>query len=303
MKQYFTNEVQGSPEGTIKAKTRDFHLFLGFYAQEVGTDHVDAWTPTVSKEFIKHLRSIVSEHTGKAYAPTTINRVIATIKHFGGKYLHKQHRPLLAGHPFQGVSDLDIPNPAWSGLSSRDIMRLKSAVDQRLAICKRKDQNPLLEATVFYTLLYTGLRESELCGLDLHQYHHKGFHSVVRKNNRIDNKVPVPSEARERIDQYLAHDYSKEKALFIGRFGDRLKTVDVRKICIRIAQQANAHLKKDEQIKLSPHMLRHTFLKKMADKHGVHYAQDFSGNKTMGIIFRYTQPSEEERSESVEGLF
>lgn len=53
----------------------------------------------------------------------------------------------------------------------------------------------------------------------------------------------------------------------------------------------------------SPHMLRHTFLKRVTDKHGVHIAQKLSGNVSVREIFRYAKPSEEESAAVVEGLF
>ncbi|MSO14536.1 hypothetical protein [Rickettsiales endosymbiont of Trichoplax sp. H2] len=41
-------------------------------------------------------------------------------------------------------------------------------------------------------------------------------------------------------------------------------------------------------------MLRHTFLKRVADKHGVHIAQKMSSNASISQIFRYTKPSQDE---------
>jgi len=53
-------------------------------------------------------------------------------------------------------------------------------------------------------LLGSGLRESEIVTLDVHQYHHKGLHEVQRhKSKRISQKVPLPQEARDYLDSYL----------------------------------------------------------------------------------------------------
>ncbi|MCE7929366.1 MAG: site-specific integrase, partial [Chloroflexi bacterium CFX7] len=70
-----------------------------------------------------------------------------------------------------------------------------------------------------------------------------------------------------------------------------------------ICRQANAHVPEAERIHLTPHMLRHTFLKRVADKHGVHVAQRMSGNVSIREIFRYTKPSEEEMQRTAEELF
>ena len=58
-----------------------------------------------------------------------------------------------------------------------------------------------------------------------------------------------------------------------------------------------------DKVYLTTHMLRHTFLKRVTDKHGVHVAQKLSGNTSVREIFRYAKPSEEEVERVVEGLF
>ena len=75
------------------------------------------------------------------------------------------------------------------------------------------------------------------------------------------------------------------------------------RICARISKQASAHLPPEEHFHLTPHQLRHTFLKHVADKHGVHYAQRLSGNVSIREVFRYTKPSDEEVEGDMEGLF
>ncbi len=98
------------------------------------------------------------------YKATSINRTLATIRH-AGRWLNNQ-RPLIAGDPLAQVKDVQVDSPDWNGLTSRQLMRLKAACEQRIKSCDRKNQNPLLETAVFYTLLGTGLHESELVTLN-----------------------------------------------------------------------------------------------------------------------------------------
>lgn len=299
---YYQVHVAGAPATTERAKRSDLETFASFVIAEMGHDRIDAWTPAVTKAFQGSLRGTVSAQSGRPYKATTVNRVLATVRHFG-RWVHKV-RPLLAGNPFAGVKDLVVDPPDWSGLSSRDVLRLKAACEQRLKACTRKDQNPLLEAAVFFTLLHTGLRESELVSLDVEQYHHRGFHQVPRKGKRVTKKVPVPAEAREWLDRYLAEGRPQGKSpLLLSRRGGRLAAQDVARICGRICRQANAHVPEEEKIHLTPHMLRHTFLKRVADKHGVHVAQQMSGNISIREVFRYTKPSDAEMERTAEELF
>ncbi|STX59191.1 tyrosine-type recombinase/integrase [Legionella geestiana] len=300
---YYQVHVKGAPEKTESAKQKDLAKFIQFFQTEAGHDQVDGWTPAVSKQFQRTLCIMVSEKTGKAYKATTINRTMATVRH-AGRWLHNQ-RPLLAGNPLSGVKDLQTEAPEWNGLTSKQLMRLKAACEQRTKICTRKNQNSPLETAVFYVLLGTGLRESELVSLNMHQYHSKGLHSVVRhKSRRVSNKIPLPQDAREHLDNYLkTRETALDGALFINRAGNRINTRNIYRICQRVLKQVLALLPENERFEFTPHKLRHTFLKKVTDKHGVHFAQELSGNVSIKEIFRYAKPSQDEMQTTIEELF
>ena len=234
---------------------------------------------------------------------TTINRILATLRHVA-RWIDKQ-RPFLAGSPFAGVKDITISRPAWNGMLPQQVMALKSACEVRIRACTRSDQNPELEAAVFFGLLHTGLRSFELVTLDVHQYHHKAFHDVVGKGMTVAEKVPVPTEARDAIDRYLTKrgDYKKTDPLLVSRYGSRLSTRDVRKIIQRLCEQACVHMPEDQKFKISPHSTRHTFLKRVADNKGIHIAQRMSRNVGYAEIFRYTQPSTEEVAQIAEEVY
>ena len=300
---YYSVHVNGAPEKTEQAKKKDISKFIQFFQMEVGHDLVDSWTPAVSKHFQKNLIKTISEKTGKTYKATSINRTLATIRHIG-RWLHQQ-RPLLAGDPLAQVKDLQTDAPDWNGLTSRQLMRLKSACEQRIKSCTRKNQNPLMETALFYMLLGTGLRESEVVSLNVGQYRQKGLYDVLRhKSKRISQKIPLPQESREYLEQYLEQrDAQDDEPLFLTRYGTRLQTLDVYRICQRVLKQALAFLPEQEQFEFTPHKLRHTFLKKVTDKHGVHFAQELSGNVSIKEIFRYAKPSQEEIQSTIEALF
>ena len=300
---YFQVHVRGAPEKTEQAKIKDLSKFIEFFQSEVGHDGVDNWTPAVSKHFQKKLCKTISDKTGMPYKATTVNRIMATIRHVG-RWIHQQ-RPLLAGDPLAQVKDVQTDAPDWNGLTSRQLMRLKSACEQRMKSCTRKNQNPLMETALFYMLLGTGLRESEVVSLDVRQYQQKGFSNVLRhKSKRISQKIPLSQETRDYLDKYLElRAANQEEPLFVTRYGTRLKALDVYRICQRVLKQALAFLPEQEKFEFTPHKLRHTFLKKVTDKHGVHFEQELSGNVSIKEIFRYAKPSQEEMQSTIEALF
>lgn len=291
---YYRAVVCGSSIATEKAKKADIAKFLSFLNKYVGNDQIDNWTPSVSRYFIKELLS-------KNYKPTTINRVLDTLRHLA-RWL-ETYRPFLTGFPFKGITNIHQDAPSWNGLSSRQVMRLKMACEQRLHSCSRKNQNPLLETAIFFTLLNTGLRESELVSLKIGQYHARGFHDVKRKGSNITKKVPLPEEAKQYLDQYIkTQEYKNNSDPIFNINGKQISTRAIRYICQRISAHASVNLPAQEKFHLSPHMLRHNFLKRIADKHGVHIAQKMSGNVSISEIFRYTKPSQDEIDQIAEDL-
>ena len=53
---------------------------------------------------------------------------------------------------------------------------------------------------------------------------------------------------------------------------------------------------------VSPHVLRHTLLRKVANEKGVHYAMKLSGHRSDRYIWRYVQPNEQALAEALDDL-
>ena len=106
------------------------------------------------------------------------------------------------------------------------------------------------------------------------------------------------------MDLYLTtRNAQPDEPLFLTRYGTRLKTLNVYHLCERVLKQALTFLPESERFDFTPHKLRHTFLKKVTDKHGVHFAQEISGNVSIKEIFRYAKPSQDEMQNTIEELW
>jgi integrase len=132
---------------------------------------------------------------------------------------------------------------------------------------------------------------------------------VWRKNKRQQASVPVPPAARDWLDRYLDDEQRGRGRdpgpLFVSaRSGNRrLDRRDVQRMLARVARQASTQLPDAERMHLHPHQLRHTFLKRHVEKHGVVAAQAASGNVSTKEIFRYAAPSQTELEEQAADLF
>jgi integrase/recombinase XerD len=139
----------------------------------------------------------------------------------------------------------------------------------------------------------------------LRRDHYTGRHLVeVRRKGKVRTaKVFLPGEAREALDTYI--EIARGNAagpLFAARSGEALARQHVDRLLRQLARQASSKLP-EERIELSPHVLRHTMLRRVAVKHGVQHAMEASGHASAKYIWRYVKPSDEEREKALEELF
>jgi integrase/recombinase XerD len=202
------------------------------------------------------------------------------------------------------ISDVNTPEPEWKGLSDVDVTRLKSASEQLVELSTRSDQTAVRDQAMLLVMLDTALRVSELISLDIDQYAGKHFHNVKRKGNNVTDRVFIGQTGREALDGYLADVRGRgDGPLFQSKRGKRLAPQNVADALNKIVAQANTTLPKKEQIEVTPHVLRHTALRKMAEKKGIRYAQQMAGHASSKYIWRYVQPSRDEMEEAIDELF
>ena len=84
--------------------------------------------------------------------------------------------------------------------------------------------------------------------------------------------------------------------------GRRLSRREAATIIQRVAAQANGLLSEEEKIDVSPHVLRHTFLRKLAEAKSVHYAREASGPQGDRYSWRYVKPDQQTLAEVIDEL-
>ena len=291
---YFLTEVAGQAKGTMEAKRRDLGQFLAFYEQLYGHDHPEEWFPSVTREFLKQLRK------GRP-AQATIVRTYASVRHFA-RWIHQKVKPFPLGCPTDGVKPPEEPEAEWKGLSRADELRLLNAA-QTLRIRPGRGTNQgLRDHAVIAVLLGSGLRVSELLGLNREQYSGRGLTRVLTKGGYIRDFVPVQAQARQVLEEWLAASGAGKGPLLTTRSGERLSRTQCFLILQRVAAQANAHLAASARITVSPHVLRHTFLRKLAEEKGVQYAKEASGHKSDRYIWRYVKPSQQSLAAAIDEM-
>ena len=122
----------------------------------------------------------------------------------------------------------------------------------------KQSENPIAEPIVIL-LLDTGMRVSELCGLDLHDIDLAGKNArVVGGKGNKDRLVLFTQNSVEVITSWLkireVRAHPDEVSLFVSRRGKRPHPRSIQKMMVKLSQIAGLPAKK-----LTPHVLRHNF--------------------------------------------
>jgi integrase/recombinase XerD len=291
---YFVTEVAGQAPATVEAKRRDLGRFFAFYAKLYGHDRPEEWYPSVTREF---LRLTAKEGVSEA----TLARTYASVRHFA-RWIHLKVHPFPMGCPTDGIKPPREPEPRWKGLSRADEIRLLAAAQTLRVRPGRGTDQGLRDHAAIAVLLGSGLRVSELLSLNRDQYTGRGFKKVLGKGGWIRDFVPVKADARQVLEHWLAERGNITGPIFTTRTGARLSRMQFFKVLQRVADQANAHRQDAERLKVSPHVLRHTFLRKLAEEKGVQYAKEASGHRSDRYIWRYVKPSVDTLADAIDAL-
>ncbi|MGI8559630.1 MAG: tyrosine-type recombinase/integrase [Solirubrobacteraceae bacterium] len=164
------------------------------------------------------------------------------------------------------------------------------------------ERAPARDRAIVVLLLYTGLRLAGLVALDVDDVRvsaRKGI--VVVRSGKGDayRVVPLNALVRQVIEEWIAERGGRapdgERAFFVGRSGRRLSK--------RSADDVVRGLGKDAAVKLSAHILRHTFLTRMVRQGSdLVLVAELAGHRRLETTRRYSLPSDVDRLLAVENL-
>jgi integrase/recombinase XerD len=143
------------------------------------------------------------------------------------------------------------------------------------------------DRAILFVLYASGLRVSELCGLNICDVGEKTVR--VRGKGGKDRIVPIAPVAIAAVDLYLTQgrkESGREEALFVTEKGQR---IDRYLVWARIKAYArDAGIAK----RISPHTLRHSFATHLLENGAdLRIIQEMLGHADIGTTDRYTQVS------------
>ena len=278
---YISSEKGLSPH-TIEGYRRDTQGFMAFIQGRGAT----GWSEVDQDAVVAHL----SDLQDREYASASICRALMALKVLF-RFLQRE------GYvPHNITLYLDSPK-LWQlipeVLSGPEVERLLLQPDVEKPLGCR-------DRAIIEVLYASGLRVSELCGLDIYDVD-DDIVRVLGKGGK-ERLVPIGEPAVRAVDDYLAkvrcsYDSDKEQALFVSKRGKRIDRVTVWRRIKDYAKAAGI----DKNI--SPHTLRHSFATHLLD-HGadLRIIQEMLGHSNIATTERYTHVSRSQVHESFEAF-
>jgi integrase/recombinase XerC len=264
---------------TCRAYEQGLREFFDFLALQGGPKDtpkmptVSAVTPLMVRGYLAHLH--------RRNRKSTIARKLAALRTFF-HYLVKHG--ILRDNPAKALSAPKQAKPIPDFLPVDEIFRFLDAV-------KGDSTAALRDRAIFETLYATGIRVSELAGLNLGSVHFAEQCIRVRGKGKKERILPIGGAALEAIRIYREalpnHKIDPQQpALFLNLRGGRLTARSIG----RLLDQWGRNLGMDRP--LHPHMLRHTFATHLLDAGAdLRVVQELLGHKSLSTTQKYTHVS------------
>ena len=212
----------------------------------------------------------------------TVNRKISSLRAFY-KYIMRTGR--INSNPAEMIQTLKTEKHMPAFLSVDEILELLKVQNDNSVLGLRN--RAMLE--IFYS---SGLRLSELAGLNLIDLDFKQKLVKVRGKGRKERIVPVGGPALKAVQEYLgrigeikqnAREDAFKEPLFLNVHGERITTRSIARIVNEVTARSGIGRK------ISPHALRHSFathlLNAGADLRSI---QELLGHESLSTTQKYT---------------
>lgn len=270
--EYLRVEKNSSPH-TVEAYIRDMNQFEAFLAGQKCGDRIADLDHLTIRRYMGSLYKIEKK--------SSIGRKLSSIRSFFDFMMKKGHT---ASNPARMVSIPKREKTLPSFIS----------VDEAFALMEPPivpSRGQLRDMAILELLYSSGLRVSELAGLEMNDVDLKEGILKVMGKGRKERIVPIGEKAVRAIDIYLSDRLNilsrnkpiSEDPMFVNLRGGRLTQRSVERIVKKYAERLTGGKR------VTPHSLRHTFathlLNNGADLRGI---QEMLGHASLSTTQKYT---------------
>lgn len=290
---YLQAERAASPH-TVKNYGIDLHQFRAFLRDSElergrpavsGVERDDGWQPAIDPAEINSLavRAFIADLHRSEIARSSIARKLATLRSFF-RYLCREG--VVQANPARLVSTPKLAKRLPAHLSVDEVDRL-------LGSPGGQDAQGVRDRAILELFYASGIRLSELVGLDLNSLDLRERFVKVRGKGNKERIVPIGSKAVTALRRYL--DRRKEsiavpawgrlgpQALFLNRFGGRLSARSMARILLKYLKRSGLGPK------ITPHGLRHSYATHLLEAGAdLRTIQELLGHSRLSTTQRYT---------------
>jgi integrase/recombinase XerC len=255
---------KGVSAHTLRAYKKDLGDFSGYV--KTAPEKVDMFD----------VRGFIAAQISAGLNRVTVSRRLSSIRSFF-KFLYREG--YIKANPAKLVPTPRLPKLLPKYLSVDDVFALIEK-PQGIGFIPARD-HAILE------LLYSsGLRVSELSGLNTEDLNIRESLVKLRGKGRKERIVPVGSKAIDAVKSYLIERMllkSRDKALFLNRRKTRLTDRSVRRIVVKYARALAMNGK------IGPHTLRHSFASHLLQGGAdLRVIQELLGHSSLSTTQKYT---------------
>jgi integrase/recombinase XerC len=268
-------EKHASPH-TIRAYRRDLDHWARFMAgpSQAGAPATDQ--RLVLEATTRDVRAWLAALHARGLDPVSITRKLAAVRSL---YRFLARRGAVRRNPGREVR---APRPARKLVTFLPTEEANAVVDARGLGGDARER----DVAVLEMLYATGLRVSELAGLDLDALDRDARTVRVLGKGSKERIVPYGAPAARALDAYLGRRATARGPVFVNQRGGRLTARSIHTIVRRAARAAGVTRR------VSPHTLRHTFATHLLDRGAdLRVIQELLGHSRLSTTQRYTHVS------------
>jgi integrase/recombinase XerC len=292
----YLRSVRNASPHTIRSYQTDLSQFITFLTPpEIETPAIADVTHLMIREFVAHLHDLNLEKS-------SIARKLAAIRSL---FKFAVREGMVIRNPARLVATPKLPKRIPSVLSAEDLNAFLDGVVAGPATTSGRRRRPgaqeanralvKRDRAILEMLYASGLRVSELTGLNLADMDRKEQMLRVRGKGNKERIIPFGGKAEQALEAYgptrdeilrKAGSKGNHQAVFVNHSGTRLTPRSVARIVKKYVRLINVNWD------LHPHSLRHAFATHLlADGADLRAIQELLGHSSLSTTQRYTHAS------------
>ena len=250
---------------------------LRYYDREIKLFHRDLDTVYIDEVKFSVIKDAIHAMSDQNLATSTINTRLRAIRAF---YNHLYDCKIIKHNPVSNLRLLREREPIIETYSNDQVRKLLAACDLTTFVGLR-------DYTIIYLLYDTGVRLSELAGIEIDDIHFsEGVIKVRHTKNGFERFVPLQRTLARQLKSWLkVRGIAESNALFVTLDGTPLTK---RQYQNRFSHYGNiSHI---TNVRNSPHTMRHTFAKTYIQNGGGAFdLMRIMGHSSMDMTKRYVR--------------